>query len=92
LDELDDLGPLPNDITVHLDAGYDSTKTCDKLTACEMTGQIAHEGDKAPIQAGQRWQVERTKCAARRSVVSPAEPGGTWREVLGSNGLPGAER
>ena len=33
-----------------------------------------------------RWVVERTKCAARRSVVSPAEPGGTWREVSGSNG------
>ena len=25
-----------------------------------MTGEIAHKGDKAPIQAGQRWQVERT--------------------------------
>jgi transposase len=25
-----------------------------------MTGEIAHKGDKAPIQAGQRWHVERT--------------------------------
>jgi hypothetical protein len=32
------------------------------------------------------------KCAARRLVVSPAQPGGTRREVLGSNGLPGSER
>ena len=24
-----------------------------------MTGQIAHKGDKAPIQASQRWHVER---------------------------------
>ena len=32
------------------------------------------------------------KCAARRPVVSPAQPGGTRREVLGSNGLPGSER
>jgi integrase/recombinase XerD len=32
------------------------------------------------------------KCAARRSVVSPAQPGGTRRKVLGSNGLPGSER
>jgi len=31
-------------------------------------------------------------CAARRSVVSPAQPGGTRRDVLGSNGLPGSER
>jgi hypothetical protein len=27
-----------------------------------------------------------TKCAARRPVVSPVQPGGTWREVPGSNG------
>ena len=33
-----------------------------------------------------------TKCAARRPVVSPAQLGGTRREVLGSNGLPGSER
>ena len=32
------------------------------------------------------------KCAARRSVVSPAQPGGTRRDVLGSNGLPGSVR
>ena len=34
----------------------------------------------------------RAKCATRRSVVSPAQPGGTRREVLGSNGLPGSGR
>ena len=31
-------------------------------------------------------------CAARRPVVSPAQPGGTRRDVLGSNDLPGSER
>jgi hypothetical protein len=31
-------------------------------------------------------------CAARRFVVSPAQLGGTWRIVPGSDGLPGAER
>ena len=31
-------------------------------------------------------------CAARRSVVSPAQPGGTRREVLGFSDLPGSER
>jgi len=60
LDKLDDLGPLPDDITVHLDAGYDSAKTRDELNRRALTGEIAHKGDKAPIQAGQRWQVERT--------------------------------
>ncbi|HEX5296064.1 MAG TPA: IS5 family transposase [Streptosporangiaceae bacterium] len=60
LDKLDDLGPLPGRIRVHLDAGYDSQKTRDELAARGMTGQIARKGDKAPIQAGQRWHVERT--------------------------------
>lgn len=59
-DKLDDLGPLPGRIRVHLDAGYDSQKTRDELAARGMTGQIARKGDKAPIQAGQRWHVERT--------------------------------
>jgi predicted transcriptional regulator len=31
-------------------------------------------------------------CAARRPVVSPAQPGRTRRDVLGSNDLPGSER
>jgi transposase len=60
LDKLDDIGPLPQDITVHLDAGYDSQKTRDELAGRGMTGQIARKGIKAPIQAGQRWPVERT--------------------------------
>jgi transposase len=60
LDKLDDLGPLPDDIRVHLDAGYDSQKTRDELAARGMTGGIARKCDEAPIRAGQRWHVERT--------------------------------
>jgi transposase len=60
LDTLTDLGPLPQDIVVHLDAGYDSGKTREELAGRGMTGQIAHKGDQAPIQASQRWHVERT--------------------------------
>jgi len=60
LGKLDEAGPLPDDIQVHLDAGYDSQKTRDELAGRGMTGQIAHKGQKAPIQAGQRWPVERT--------------------------------
>jgi transposase len=60
LDKLDDTGPLPDDITVHLNAGYDSQKTPGELASRSITGEIAHKGDKAPIPAGQRWQVERT--------------------------------
>jgi SRSO17 transposase len=42
--------------------------------------------------AGMRWAVEEGLCATRRSAVSPVQPGGTWREVSGSDGLPSAER
>jgi transposase len=60
LGKLAELGPLPDDITVHLDAGYDSGKTREELKSRGLNGEIAHKGDKAPIQAGQRWHVERT--------------------------------
>ena len=60
VDLLDGLGPLPEEITVHLDAGYDSGKTRHALTERGLSGQIAHKGEKAPIQASQRWHVERT--------------------------------
>jgi transposase len=88
LDLLDDLGPHPDHITVHLDtvhldAGYDSRKTRDKLAERGLHGEIAHKGDKAPIQAGQRWHVERTnawhntfnrlqRCYERREAVVDA--------------------
>ena len=83
LDLLDDLGPLPGDITVHLDAGYDSGKTRDTLADRGLSGEIARKGEKAPIQAGQRWHVERTnawhntfnrlqRCYERREKVIDA--------------------
>jgi hypothetical protein len=37
--------------------------------------------------AGARWAVEECLCATMRLVVSPAQLGGTWREVLGSGWL-----
>jgi hypothetical protein len=54
LDKLDELGPLPETVTVQLDAGYDSAATRQTLAERRLTGEIAHKGDKAPIQAGQR--------------------------------------
>jgi IS5 family transposase len=41
LDKLAEIGPLPDDITVHLDAGYDSQKTRDELAGRGMTSEIA---------------------------------------------------
>lgn len=60
LDLLDDLGPLPDAITVHLDAGYDSAPTRTALGERGLHDTIAHKGEKTPIQAGQRWHIERT--------------------------------
>lgn len=83
LDTLDTLGPLPDDITVHLDSGYDSGKTRDELTQRGLRSKIAHKGEKAPIQASQRWHIERTnswhnafnrlqRCYERREIVIDA--------------------
>jgi IS5 family transposase len=60
LDLLTDLGPLPANITVHLDRGYDSAKTRTELATRGLRAEIACKGAPAPIQAGQRWVVERT--------------------------------
>lgn len=49
---------LPESITVHLDAGYDSGKTRELLTEMGCAGVISHKG--FPLQAGKRWVVERT--------------------------------
>jgi IS5 family transposase len=83
LDKLDDLGSLPEDITVHLDAGYDSSTTRDLLAERDLAGDIAHRGDKAPIRADQRRHGERTnawhnacnrrqRCYERRRIVIDA--------------------
>lgn len=83
LDLLEDLGPLPEQITVHLDSGYDSGKTRDTLAERGLHGEIARKGEKAPIQATQRWHVERTnawhnsfnrlqRCYERREAVVEA--------------------
>lgn len=49
---------LPEQITVHLDAGYDSTKTRELLDELGCQGVISQKG--FPLQAGRRWVVERT--------------------------------
>jgi hypothetical protein len=51
---------LPARRTCHLDAGYDSQPTRQTLNDLGFASQIARKGTPAPIQAGQRWPVERT--------------------------------
>lgn len=83
LDRLDELGPLPDDITIHLDAGYDSATTRTLLDGRNLLGPIARKGEKGPMQASRRWHVERThawqnalhrlaRCYERRLTVIDA--------------------
>jgi hypothetical protein len=56
---LDKLDGLPDEVTVHLDRGYDSNVTRTLLDALGLDGAIARKGVPAPVQAGSRWVVER---------------------------------
>ncbi|WP_372470753.1 IS5 family transposase [Nonomuraea aurantiaca] len=47
LDKLDDLGPLPDVITVNLDAGYDSQNTRDELTSAQVMRASACCGSRS---------------------------------------------
>ena len=80
LDTLATLGPLPTPITVHLDRGYDSGVTRERLTARGLLAEISLKGKPAPLAATQRWVVERTNawtnahkklvwCTERRACV-----------------------
>lgn len=51
---------LPERITVHLDAGYDSVRTRDLFAELGCEGEVATKGIPTPIQVGKRWVVERT--------------------------------
>ena len=59
LDALKDFQPLPAEVTVHLDAGYDYRPCREALEERGLLGEIAHRGIPAPIQVGRRWVVER---------------------------------
>jgi IS5 family transposase len=53
-------GELPERVMVHLDRGYDSKVTRERLKERGLIAEIAKKGRSAPLQAGQRWVVERT--------------------------------
>jgi transposase len=77
---LDALPIAERPMVVHLDRGYDSGATRERLTARGLTAAIAAKGAPAPIAAGRRWVVERTNawtnahkklvwCTERRAAV-----------------------
>jgi transposase len=73
LDKLDDLGPLPEDITIHLDAGYDSQKTRDELEARGMTSRIWAAVTSVASSAGPR----RTASSGSVQEVRPGSSAAT---------------
>src|SRR5215207_77123 len=60
LDTLGVLGELPKQMSVHLDRGYDSRITREKLEDRGLLAAISEKGKPAPLQATKRWVVERT--------------------------------
>ncbi len=60
LDTLEVLGELPEQMSVHLDRGYDSRSSTQKLEDRALLAVISEKGKPAPLQATKRWVVERT--------------------------------
>jgi hypothetical protein len=60
LETLEPLGRLPEQMSVHLDRGYDSRSTREKLKGRSLLAMISEKGKPAPLQATKRWVVERT--------------------------------
>ncbi len=54
------LGGLPEETSVHLDRGYDSNLTRERLADLGLWWEISGKGKPAPFWATRRWVVERT--------------------------------
>ena len=54
------LGELPERASVHLDRGYDSGATRERLKERGLLAEISEKGKPAPMSATKRWVVERT--------------------------------
>jgi transposase len=74
------LGALPQSARIHLDRGYDSGLTRERLAERDLIGVISEKGKPSPLGATNRWVVERTNswqnahkklvwCTERRSRV-----------------------
>ncbi len=80
LDLLGRFTPFSESPTVHLDRGYDSVVTRERLAQRDLIGEISPKGKPAPLAASGRWVIERTHawtnahkklvwCTERRLVV-----------------------
>ena len=60
LDTMEIVGELPERMSVHLDRGYDSKLTRERLKELGLGWEISGKGKPAPFWATNRWVVERT--------------------------------
>ena len=60
LDTLEQLSPMPERVSVHLDRGYDSEATRKRLGDRGLDAVISEKGKSASLGATKRWMVERT--------------------------------
>jgi hypothetical protein len=86
----DALGGLPERTSVHLDRGYDSKATRERLEErLEKRGllaEISQKGKPAPLAATKRWMVERNQLLAQRpqeADVVHGAPGAGYRLLGG---------
>ena len=54
------LGGLPERTCVHLDRGYDSKATRERLEERGLLAEISRKGKLAPLASTKRWIIERT--------------------------------
>jgi transposase len=54
------VGRLPEGASVHLDRGYDSNATRERLKERGLLAEISQKGKPSPLGATKRWVVERT--------------------------------
>jgi transposase len=54
------VGGLPEGASVHLDRGYDSNATRERLEERGLIAEISKKGKPSPLGATKRWVVERT--------------------------------
>jgi DDE family transposase len=85
LDTLEALGELPEQISVHLDGGYDSRITREKLEDRGLLAVISEKGKPAPLRATRRWVVENALALGitptRSWCGAPNAPGASHRFV-----------
>src|SRR3954453_9622103 len=82
-DLLEQVGAVPEETTVHLDAGYDYRPCRPELSDRGLQATISQRGQPAPVQVGRRWVVERAnswlndfgrlrRCTERRNTCVEA--------------------